>query len=743
MVDQSKVTSGFDVEFLMTEEFVRYFLLSSLDTGSIAWASEATGTSGTPPVPYRTVTVIHPPIELQNRRLYPVFSEFEGNEHPYLDLTPAYSTQAEELQVTILAGDPRGADISVRVFPAVIDTLVTPPSVKVDGIAIDLALRFGVVSTPRADGLLGDIRIELELVDVSGPLIDAIELLLSAPDPPPLPTRAEILAQLKTTIDRRVPFAVSGGGGLQRIETRTFTGDPGHPNAIGVYIDLALRSGPAPTDFLTTARGDIDLAQNFLEPGMKMAFAFPPETFALLSDDLTFKMAKPKPSDPSEYYYPIMDGDDQIGVVKGITVRPEVQQSPNAPAVFTNSLVIDVHGEYAVDNWFDPDFHLRLTLRPQTGPRGVFDFDIDVDLSLSTTATLSALFVGLAVSVVLPQLGIPLTVLTVIAIKAVEYFGAEAAGSALTSEGGTTSFLDTLPHKLVVEQRRWDPLYFTDHRVETGDVETLVNSGGFAIAANGLFLGRRTRPLTSMVIRSATRAPDATVDGLVYRASDLGRYLTPGVVSDLEVVAAAVDRMPYTRLLPPVSDIESDRVALTLQHVHDRIAAGDRHVADLDYLPAKVDVIAHQVFQILAVSRIETEEAPGIARGRLRAEYRSQHAATLRPQAIAELQGELGRAPTEDEIRARIEKIVVDATEPGVPGRARVERDRRLTFDLEPSEFAALERSGILTLGRDQLEIRTTRDGTVYYRDYERPFEPGTPTFDNLLSLPRYKHEEV
>ncbi len=51
--------------------------------------------------------------------------------------------------------------------------------------------------------------------------------------------------------------------------------------------------------------------------------------------------------------------------------------------------------------------------------------------------------------------------------------------------------------------------------------------------------------------------------------------------------------------------------------------------------------------------------------------------------------------------------------------------------------------AGILTLGRDQLEIRTTPDGTVYYRDYERPFEPNTPTHDNLMSLPRYKHVDV
>ena len=739
MVDQTKVTSGFDVEFLMTEEFIRFFLLCSLDTGSIPWASESSGVSGTPPTPYRTVTIIHPPVALQDARLYPVFPDFEGHEHPHLDLAPAYSTRPDELQVTILDSDPRGADISVRVSPTVVDTLVVPPSVRVAGVPIDLALRFEIVSTPRADGLLGDVEVELELVDVSGPLIDAIEQLLSAPDPPPLPTRADILAQLKDTIDRSVPFAVSGGGALQRIETRTFAGDTNRPSAIGVYIDLALRNGPAPSEFLTTVRGDTSLAQNYLEPGMTMAFAFPAETYGLLSDDLKFKMARPKPDDPTEFHYPLMDGDDQIGVLHGISVRPETIATPGSPPVFTNALVIDVHGEYEVDNWFDPDFHLRLTLRPETGPRGVFDFDIDVDLSLSATATLSALFVGLVTSVFLPQLGIPLTFLTVIAIKAVEHYGAEAAGSAIESEGGMTSFLDTLPHKLVVEQRRWDPLYATDHRVETGDVEVLVNADGFAMAANALFLGRRTWPLTSMVIRSETRAADGAMEGLVYRASDIGRYLA----TDLRSIAAAVDRMPYVGLLPAVGDIESHRVQLSLEQVHDRIEAGDRHVADLDYAPAKVDVIDHQVFQILSVSQIETDEAPGIARGLLRAEYRSQHAATLRPQAIAELQAELGRAPTEDEIRVRVEKIVADATEPGVPGRARVELNRRMRFDLEPSEFAALQRTGILTLGRDQLEIRTTPGGTVYYRDYERPFEPNTPTGDNLLSLPRYKHDDL
>jgi hypothetical protein len=731
MIDQSKVTSGFDVEFLMGERFIQAFLLTSLETGSIPWWTESSGTTGTPPAPYRTATIIHPPEALRAMRRYPVFAEFADHEHPFVDVAAAYSTQSDELTVTILDGDPRGADVEVRVYPTVLDLMTVPPLVRIGNVLpIELALSFNVVSTTRPDGLLGDIGIALSLVDVSGALIEAIEQLLAQPDPPPLPTKADILTQLRETIDRTVPFAVSGGGALQRIRTRTFAADADHAAAIGVYIDLALRSGPAPSDFLTTVRGDTALAQNSLERGGAMAFALPATTYALLSDDLTFKMARPRDDDPTTYHYPIMDGDDRIGTIHSVTVRPDRIASSG---VYTNALVVDVSGEYEVENWFDPDFHLRISLRPRVDSAGVLDFDVDLDLDLSATATLVSLFVGLAVSFLLPQLGIPLLMLTVIALKAVEHYGAQSAGSTLTEQGAVTSFLDTLPHKLTVETHRWDPLYSTDHRIEVADASVVVDDNGFAMDAASVLVGRRTRPLGSMVVRDATRAPDGTVRGLVYRANDLGRFLS----TDIRAIAAAVDRMPYERLLPAVG-VESHRVELTLAQVQARIGAGERHVADIDYRPEKVHVVAHQISRILAASQREIDESPDLARGLLRAEYRAQHAASLRTDAVAQLVAELGRTPTEDEIRARIEGIVVAATEPGVPGRARAELLRRLTFDLRPREFAALQRAGILTLGRDWLEIRESPRGTLYYRDYERPFEPGTPTWDNLVSLPRY-----
>ena len=566
----------------------------------------------------------------------------------------------------------------------------------------------------------------MSLLDASGPLIDAAVALGR--------DKEDIVASLKENIDRRVPFAVAGGGALQRIETRAYVGDPDRPNGIGVYLNLALRDGPEPGSLLTEPRGDIAMAQNLLEPDRMMAFAFPNETYGRLSNDLKFAMAVERPDAPGEFHFPLMDGDDQIGLIKGISVEPE-----SVPGgVFTNVLVIDVHGEYEIDNFFDPDFHMRIRLVPTTAANGVFDFEVDDDLSLSAAAYIVSIFIGVVVSFVLPQLGIPLVFLLPLLLKLGEHIAEGIAGSVVQAELERTSFLDTLPHKLIVEAHRWDPLYTTFHRVETADVDVSANNEGFAFHAGGLFVGRATRPLQSMVIRSETRGRNGAVDGLVYRAADIGPFLD----TDLKNTFAATDRMPRGDLLSPEGDIERRRVVLTMEQLIDRIAAGDRHVGDLDYLPQKVDVRQHQIFQILAVTPREIDEIRALSRDRLRTEVRAESGAVLRQAAIDQLRFELGREPTAEEIEARVRQMIELIVEPLLPGRFTAELDRRLAFDLAPNEFADLQRRRILVLGRGRLDIRTTPRGTVYYRDYERPFEPGVSKADNLLSLPRYTHPD-
>lgn len=392
MIDQSKVTSGFDVEFLMSEKFIHYFLLCSFETGSIPWWSESSGIdeNGNP---FHRATITHPPSELLQRRLYPVHPDFEGNEHPFQEIvSTVYSRQDDEFNVTILPDNAAGTDILLRAFPSVIDLLQQPPVVLAENfLPADLHISFDVVFDTRQDGLLSNIGVQLELLDVSGPLIDTAVALGAS--------KAKILEGMKEQIDRRVPFAISGGGSLQRLETRKFLDDENRPNAIGVYINLALQSGPEPTSLLPD-RGDVSLAQNFLNPDAKMAFALPPETYEKLGDDFKFKMAVPKPNEPGEFHFPLMDGDDQVGIIKGISVQPEIAIDENHTPTFTNVLVIDIHGEYAIDNFFDPDFHMKIRLIPTIKENGVFDFDIDFDLSLSLAAHLVAIFLTTALTFV-------------------------------------------------------------------------------------------------------------------------------------------------------------------------------------------------------------------------------------------------------------------------------------------------------------------------------------------------------
>jgi hypothetical protein len=67
MVAQDKITSGFDVEFLMGEEYIKYFLLSSMETGSIPWFSETEVKDAQGNHVRTDATATHPPEELNQK----------------------------------------------------------------------------------------------------------------------------------------------------------------------------------------------------------------------------------------------------------------------------------------------------------------------------------------------------------------------------------------------------------------------------------------------------------------------------------------------------------------------------------------------------------------------------------------------------------------------------------------------------------------------------------------------------
>src|SRR5438093_11346743 len=97
MISQEKINSGFDVEFLMGEDYIKEFLLSSMETGSIPWWSESEKKDQFGNHIQTDATVTHPPEELNDKRLYPVHPDFLGQEHPFIDLgVPVYSAHTDE-----------------------------------------------------------------------------------------------------------------------------------------------------------------------------------------------------------------------------------------------------------------------------------------------------------------------------------------------------------------------------------------------------------------------------------------------------------------------------------------------------------------------------------------------------------------------------------------------------------------------------------------------------------------------
>ncbi|HEY7001718.1 MAG TPA: sigma-70 domain-containing protein [Candidatus Udaeobacter sp.] len=747
MVDQDKITSGFDVEFLMGEEYIKYFLLSSMETGSIPWWSE-TDVKDDHGNHIRTdANATHPPEELKEKRLYPVHPDFVGHENPFLDLpegVPAYSGHADEFTVTLLQESAVGADIRVKVYPTIISNLDHPDKRQVFAnlLPVFLDLKFDLSFTTGTDNLLSNIGLKLELLDISGPLIDTAEHLPPDEDGNPVFSKADTLASLKQQIDRTVPFSAAGDGKIAAIALKKFFADDETPNAIGVYINLVLQNGPKSTDLLPD-RGNIDDAQNFLPKDSHMAFGFARETYRRLGDDLFQKMAVLKEGTTDEFEYPLLQDGERKGTLKGISVYPEMRipQGPGGTPTFTNVLVIDVHGEYAIENFFDPDFHFLIRLVPIQN-NGLLDFDLDFDLQLSALGQIIVFFLETVITVVLPKLGLSLLFATLLIIKIIEKVGEDAAAGVIQSQLDKTSFLDTLPNKLTVEKRRWDPLYLTTHRVEAAVDDLAVNASGFAFSANDLFVGKKFEPLNDMVIRAPTRDDAGAVNGLLYRANGL----QPFIDTDLTFIFPAVDRMPFAELLSPQGDVESFRVSLTIDQIKDRLAsenkgAKDKHLEKIQYVPKKVHVIKHQIYKMLAVSLTEIAEIEQITRSLLRSEIRTQKGDVFRQEAIEELEQELGRPPTNEEIAARVNFKLDQAVAIAFPGRLKKELDKRMKFDLEPFEFADLQKQKFMTLGLGKLDIRTMhRDGrvTVYYRDHEQPFEPNVDKSDNLLNLPKY-----
>jgi hypothetical protein len=708
MVDQSLVQSGFDIEVLLSPRYVTYALLAQVEAGRLELALDVSDAT-------QGIDVhidLHPPIDYE--RLY--------DPEPSAVLPDgADGSFAAEFVID----DPHGANLELSVIADIHDR--TSGQTK-SLVTIGLRLAIGLESDIDERGFQSNHRLSIALVELDA--LTQLGLAFAGLDV------ASITARIKAQLDRTVPFGVASGQSLQRAVVSMLPGGNEKPAAMGVYIELALKDGPA-DDAFVAARGDVGAAVNFLDADKDIAFGTSPALYGLLGSDIFHRMAEEDPPGSGSFRHPMREipgdrGSEEIGTISSVTVRPEaLQGSP------TGRLLIEVSGEYFLDDLPDPSFTLQIALRPVIVD-GILTWDVDASVDVGILGSLLGILAIIATTLILgPGAGVTLFAILLGADLIIDAI-ASAVVSGRADELADASFLDALPTRTTCAQRRWDPLYTTLHQVVA--LIDRFDITGRGLAFDGIaVLDREPSPVANAVIRDEERGTDGVLSGLHYRVRDLS-----SIQVDLTAVAPGTDRRPYSRVDAAADPRrEPNLVSLTLEQVSDRISA-TRLTAPVLYIPERIHLEHNTIRQLMAVSQREIDEQRSSLIDAFRraeaARIRTDQGADIRQQVTDDLRRSLGREPTASEINAGVDaavKALVDAAQATYEGDGLADdlADRIahvLRFDLSPAEFATLQ-TAYKALSVAGKEIIRMRIGTVYYRDH-----PDFVSSDNLLALDHY-----
>lgn len=721
MLDQDLVRSGFDIEMLLGERFLSYVLLTLVDAGTI-------------PV---VVEIEDPPIEFllgepsNTDRLYEL--------HPDAVHAKQVSPTRDPFQVEILFDHPSGADARVHI---VFDINRPPPAISVPEVQFDLFVTLALEPHRDEDDALDGTLLRVALVDIDSPILS-----LAASEGV---TKEAIMDRLKGYVDRTLDL---GGVGafkrLQDLEYRKVPAEGDHPAALGLYLNLRLQMGPEPESFLAT-RGNIDDALNFLPAGSNVAIATRKNLYGVMSDDAYNRRAEI--NDLGTYEWPLRKSPSnpkskKIGTLNGVTIAPLVLSGPSGP-VPTNTLRIDISGEYEVDDWFDPDFHILIDLSPSTDEHGLFAWDVNTDISVDLLFEILP-FLGFYVIFVLSGGGglMAIGILAGVLLALGEAAGLilDAIYSERIQEKTDAAMPDVVTGRLTLARRRWDPFYATLHQVAMRPDGAIINSNGIALWGRAA-IDKQPQPVDHVVIRDEQRAslnplpgePPEPPTHLRYRIWDYADHLP-----FFTALAPATDRRSFAQH----DGAEPDLYQLTIEQILERFGE-KRLLSNIPYVAKRIDLRENQVDQILCSSQREINEQRGgllhTFREETRAQIETDEAPQIRDEVIAEFQAE-GVTPTEEEIvervNERIDEIVAEREAEYIENELDAILEETLLpllrFDLPPEHLAALQKKGVLSL--KGFEIIALRDGhppdspLLYYRDH-----PDKDPKDNLLSCPHY-----
>ncbi|MFZ1538766.1 MAG: hypothetical protein WAT23_15455 [Chromatiaceae bacterium] len=702
-MDQTRVTSGYDVEVAMGGRYLQYLLLMAVETGQ--FPSEVTFTPDSGGEAIRVEVLVPSSFD----RTYDV--DLDAPQPPEVPTDAAFA-------VRILPTHPLGADLMVTVW---IRLTRGAQSAIVD---MNLYVNIVLESTPDTDGIgLGSMTLKLELLDIDGNLVN-----LAASNNPPLP-KAELLARLQPLINRDLSMNDLGTRGrIGAIHMKKLAGDVEREAALGLYINLVLRAGPQ-EDNVLGPRGDLTLAQNILEPGADITFATRASIYGDFANDAYHRMAR---RSGSGYSHPVMKkGEKLFDVV-------EIEAGPVQTA---NQLKVSVEGEYAINNLPDPNFTLHLYIYEALDADGILSWTSGADVQASILADI---LLGVIALATVPLLG-PYSVLVFAALEAGKYVTQKAIAEWVVEEKTDrkvdAALLDVVPNRFTIVRRRWDPFFTTNHQMGLRPGATLINPQGLALWGTAA-LTRATEPAKSIIIREAVRDPAGNATHLIYRVEGLegAEYL--------DAIAPGMHRGPSTQ---PHPDTEPQLFQLAVDDAIARVAARELDGSET-YEVRAIEFQGGAVVNLLVISSREIKEQRNQLIGEVTATAEAAAAAAdaIIRSEVLDAFDQQGIIPTneqvEAEVAARKQEIVATAVaayeENSLATELAAAIAPLLRFELSPDQFGRLQTAGLLRIAAYELvEIGTAE--RYYYRDrYVRKEEltAAARLADNLHSQPRYRN---
>jgi len=711
-IDQSKVRSGFDVEALLGEGYLRMVLGTALDAGLIP--PEATFST-------RTLQLGLVPQEFRMYEPTPFLNGEARGSHP-----DAFKTE-------ILFGHPLGANVRVRVQVG-----QNQGSPAVD---LDLFVKVDLIKETDAEGGLASLSLDFSVVDLDSSLLSFIlsEAVL---------TKDELLAKIQEKVHGPIDMGgIAKNKRVEDVDMKWLEPVGNHPACLGIYVNIRMRNGDEDEDFLPR-RGDLLQARNFLPADQDIAMATRPGMYADMEKDVFSLTAVPNGVGGFEHALRkslFNPESTRLGDLHSVSVGPIPPMSTGSGApIPQNGLRIVVDGDVRDPiDLTNTDLTYTIDLRPKLEDDGSLgwetSFNASVDAVFEWTTVWAAGLLGILLG--------PGAALALLGIVFVAELGV-GIGITLYKEDSVkkkadAKLADAIPDRLTIKTRRWDPFYATLHQVVTKPTLALFNNKGFMMCGHA-FIGRQLVPPVDTVVRDELRDALGNLSGMRYQISDFEK-----VNEDGQLLAPGTHRRPFSLADPA----DPSLWPLSLEQFESRKndPEGPLVRTKIPYFEASVHIRGHQIESVLCLSETEIEAVQKEIRDQAAAvrlaDITADHGADVTQDVI----DDLGPGATQEEIDAEVEKRLrkllkksMDSYVSPAPLTLAFQGRLRpfLRFDVTPEELVLLQKKEVVLLDSSvrAVDAKRVRD---YTRDRPDP-EPGPAgDHDNLLNRPKYTPSET